>query len=308
MKNNIFYKQADLLIRILPYISEDEDFALHGGTAINFFIRDMPRLSVDIDLTYLPISNLEDSLNQIGNKLQIIANKIKNALPSVRIDDKRTVGKNHISKLFVNYQGVIIKIEPNQVIRGTLSDCEERELSKKAEEVFEKSVIVKTLSFSDLYGSKICAALDRQHPRDIYDIKQLLDNEGITDEVRKSFLVYLISHNRPMSELIKPRLADMRAVFEKEFNGMTLVHVKYDDLENTRNRLIEKINNDITNVEKEFLISFKKGTPKWDILDIKGAKELPAVKWKLLNLEKMDTNKHKTAIEQLMKVLNVPCS
>jgi hypothetical protein len=43
------------LIRVLPSIAEEACFALKGGTAINLFVRDMPRLSVDIDLTYLPV-------------------------------------------------------------------------------------------------------------------------------------------------------------------------------------------------------------------------------------------------------------
>ena len=51
----VYRRQVQLLIRVLPSIAEEACFALKGGTAINLFVRDMPRLSVDIDLTYLPV-------------------------------------------------------------------------------------------------------------------------------------------------------------------------------------------------------------------------------------------------------------
>jgi hypothetical protein len=63
MNKDLFYKQADLLISILPQITRETDFALHGGTAINFFVRDMPRISVDIDLTYVRINSREEAQN-----------------------------------------------------------------------------------------------------------------------------------------------------------------------------------------------------------------------------------------------------
>ncbi len=183
--------------------------------------------------------------------------------------------------------------------------CEERDLCRKAEDIFEKFVTVKTLSFGDIYGSKICAALDRQHPRDIFDIMLLLKNEGITDHVRKAFLVYLISHNRPIAELLAPNLKDMQPTFAKEFQGMASFGVKYDELVDVRKILIEQINKNITDKERMFLISFKEISPKWDLLGIPGAQDLPAVKWKSANLEKIDADKHKKALERLRVVLEV---
>ncbi len=66
MKNTIYYQRAELLLRVLPAIATESCFALKGGTAINFFIRDLPRLSVDIDLTYLPIESREQTLLHIS--------------------------------------------------------------------------------------------------------------------------------------------------------------------------------------------------------------------------------------------------
>ena len=303
MNKNLFHQQAELLISILPHMTKDTDFALHGGTAINFFVRDMPRLSVDIDLTYLRLSSREETIKAISDQLKSISKRISSIMPSVLIEEKAESPKGLVSKLFVKKQNAIVKVEPNLVIRGSLFGPEERDLCKKAEEVFEKFVTTRTLAFSELYGSKICAALDRQHPRDIFDIMLLLKNEGITEQVRKSFLVYLISHNRPISELLSPNFKDMKPVFEKEFAGMTSFEVKYEELLNVRKTLVEEINKKITDDERAFLLSFKERPPKWDLLGIKGAEDMPAVKWKLANLTKMGDEKHAQAVHQLKKII-----
>jgi len=303
MNKDLFYKQAELLISILPQITKDTDFALHGGTAINFFVRDMPRLSVDIDLTYLRIGPREETLNAISKQLKTISTNILASMTAVQIEEKLETPNAFVTKLFVTRQNAIVKIEPNQIIRGSLFACEERDLCDRAEEIFEKFVTAKTLSFPELYGSKICAALDRQHPRDIFDIMLLLKNEGITDRVRKAFLVYLISHNRPMSELLSPNYKDMKPVFEKEFAGMASIEVKYEELVSVRKTLVEEINKKITDDERAFLVSFKEKNPQWGLLGVDGAQDMPAVKWKLANLAKMESGKHKQAVHQLKKII-----
>ena len=303
MNKKVFYQQADLLISILPYMTKDTGFALHGGTAINFFVRDMPRISVDIDLTYLHVSPREEALQEISEKLKMVSECISSSLPSTQIEEKTEISNNFVVKLFVKRQNAIVKIEPNQAIRGTLFDCEEKDVCKKAEDVFEKSATVKILSFAELYGSKICAALDRQHPRDIFDIMLLLQNEGIANEVRKAFLVYLISHNRPISELLSPNFKDMEPVFEKEFAGMTSFEVKYEELESVRKTLVKEIKQKLTDDERAFLLSFKEKEPKWDLLGIEGAKDMPAVKWKLINLAKMSDDKHREAVDKLKRII-----
>ena len=304
MKKDLFYKQADLLVSILPQITRETDFALHGGTAINFFVRNMPRLSVDIDLTYLRVSSREETMQAISEQLKTISKNVSATMPSVQIEEKTDAQNRLTTKLFIKRQNAaIVKIEPNRVIRGSLFGCEVKDLCKRAEEVFEKFVTTKTMSFPELYGSKMCAALDRQHPRDIFDIMLLLENEGITDQVLKAFLVYLISHNRPISELLSPNFKDMKPVFEKEFAGMASTEVKYEDLVSVRKTLVEEINKRITVDERAFLISFKEKAPKWDLLGVDGAQDMPAVKWKLANLAKMENDKHQRAVHQLKRVL-----
>jgi len=283
-------------------VYKESDFAIHGGTAINFFIRDMPRISVDIDLIYQEILPRDDTLKNISEGLKAISDGIKSDVQGIKAEQKIR-GDNLTSKLFVTRENALIKIEPNQIIRGNVFGTQDRDISPRAEEVFEKFVTSKIMSFEDVYGSKICAALDRQHPRDLFDIKLLLQNEGITEKTKKAFLVYLISNNRPIAELLEPHILDIKPVFEKEFTGMVVNEVELEELLITRERLIRIINDNISDNEKEFLVSFKEGEPKWDLLGVESVSELPSIKWKLINIGKMSSSKHNEAINKLKKAL-----
>ncbi len=304
MKDTIFYKQANLVLDILPLLEKIKSFALKGGTAINYFIRDMPRLSVDIDLTYLPIKDWEETVKSIHNDLNALAEDIMKSFQSVRIAPFILKGYQKWRGLQLSREEATIKVEHNFVIRGCVYQTSTMRLRKRAQDFFEKSVKVNTLSFADLYGSKICAALDRQHPRDLFDIKLLLEGEGITDEVRIAFIVYLISHNRPMHELLKPNFQDLTEPFDKEFNGLTFQPITIEELVDARERLLIQLLGNLTEKEREFIISVKSKDPKWGLIEINHIKELPSVQWKLANLYKMDTNKHKLALKKLERIFS----
>jgi len=156
-----------------------------------------------------------------------------------------------------------------------------------------------------LYAGKICAALDRQHPRDLFDVHLLLENEGIKTELRKAFIVYLISHPRPMVEILNPQKIDIRSIFEKEFKGMIAQSITLEELETTRDKLVATLREELTPNERQFIVSMKQGQPLWDLLEIEGIEDLPAVKWKLLNILNMDPIKHKKAIHKLRDYLGV---
>ena len=196
MKDSPFYAQVELLLRVLPLVAKEEMFALKGGTAINLFIRNMPRLSVDIDLTFLPVLDRDTTFRQIGEGLTRIKQRIERSLREVQADLVTLGGSSAPTSMNVQSTSARIRIEVNVVVRGTVYPVVVLPLCQRAQDEFELFSEVQTLSVADLYGGKLCAALDRQHPRDLFDVKLLLTNEGITDEVRKAFLVYLISHSR----------------------------------------------------------------------------------------------------------------
>jgi predicted nucleotidyltransferase component of viral defense system len=299
MKDNRYFTQAELMVRILPHVTKENCFALKGGTAINLFIRDMPRLSVDIDLTYLPLEERNVSLQAISDALERIANACQKIIPNINVQKNYSKNSSYINKLFIKQSDALVKIEPNEVIRGCVFPTEQRDLVKVAEETFGLFTSITTLSIADIYGGKICAALDRQHPRDLFDVKLLLENEGITEDIRKAFIIYLISHDRPISEVIRPNLKDFKQAYENEFVEMSSHPVSYDELVHARQQLIEEINTSLTIQDKQFILSVKEGLPKWELLGISGLEQLPAVQWKLININKMDKNKNAAALKEL---------
>ncbi len=305
MKDSPYFKQAQLMLRVMPHVAAEECFALKGGTAINFYVRDMPRLSVDIDLTYVPLEPRDTALANIGEALHRIAAGIRKTVPGSTVQERQARGVEHVSKLSVSTAEATIKIEPNLVLRGTVFPPVERELSQQAEALFEVSATASILAVPDLYGGKLCATLDRQHPRDIFDVKILMENEGITDEIRTAFVVYLASHDRPMSELLDPNKKDFRKIFEQDFAGMTTEEVTYDELVAVRESLIDTINETMMDTEKKFLLSIKQGEPDWDLMPVTGIDRLPAIQWKLLNIRKMKKEKHAESLQKLRTALGI---
>ena len=158
-----YLRQVELLVRMLPFVAEERCFALKGGTAINLFVRDLPRLSVDIDLAYLPIEDRDTSLRSIAVALERIGTRIEHALPSCRIDAVLLRTEGTVNRLFVRDRGVQVKIEVTPVLRGCVYEPESRSVSAGVEKRFGFAAM-QVVSFADLYAGKLVAALDRQHP------------------------------------------------------------------------------------------------------------------------------------------------
>lgn len=159
------------------------------------------------------------------------------------------------------------------------------------------------VSFNDLYAGKLCAALNRQHPRDLFDVLTLLRNEGISEKLLPVFLVYLVCGNRPIVELLAPIEQSIDQAFFQEFQGMTTESVPMEELHRARSLMVKQINEKLTDKHKQFLLTFKQGNPDWDLLNMPGIEQLPAIQWKLHNINKMPKQKHKVALDKLEKVL-----
>ncbi|MBV1883586.1 MAG: nucleotidyl transferase AbiEii/AbiGii toxin family protein [Pseudomonadales bacterium] len=284
--SDVYHNQVSLLMRTLPYVAEESCFALKGGTAINLFIRNLPRLSVDIDLTYLPVMERGQSLLDIDTALKNIGKRIRKADNSIHITESAPRSQNEITKLVVRTkERVQIKIEVTPVLRGCVYDSVNMEVSQKTEDKFGFAEI-NVLSFADIYAGKIMAAFDRQHPRDLFDVHQLLENEGITDDLRTAIIVYLISHDHSPHSLLAPVLKDISQDYEQNFVGMTTEDIMLDTLLETREKLITDVVGNMPDNHKEFLRSFYRRKPDWKLLGIDGVENLPAVRWRELNLDK----------------------
>lgn len=296
--DQIFSDQVRLLVALLPHVARQECFALKGGTAINLFVRDMPRLSVDIDLVYLPVEERETSLAGIDGALRAIAADVERAVPGCTVRAATLAGTPYQFKLLMLRGEAAVKVEVTPVLRGCLTPPELREVMPRVRETFGYAR-VPVLAFDELYAGKLCAALDRQHPRDLYDVRLLLDNEGITPALKDVFLVYLLAHNRPIVELLNPIMQDIEPAYEAEFSGMAVEPVNLDGLLETRERMVATLNAALTDNDKRFLLAVKKGEADWANFAYPAAVDLPGIRWKLHNLERMAKKKRLEAAEKL---------
>jgi len=302
MTTDIYRRQVVLMLRIIPFVAEEECFALKGGTAINFFVRNMPRLSVDIDLTYLPVKSRAASLTEIDAAMKRIAERIKTGIPAARTTNVAIEGA--ITKLLVQVNGVQVKIELSPVMRGTVYEPSLRGVSPAVEDAFQFAEI-KVVSFADLYAGKILAALDRQHPRDLFDVRDLLVNEGIGDELREAFIVYLLNHNRPMGEVLSGCRKNLAMEYQNGFVGMTDEPVAIELLIEAQNELIEIIIGGMPERHKKFLIGFEAGAPDWSLLHVAHAAKLPAVLWRQRNLETRTSGQRAELVANLRRSLRI---
>lgn len=300
--SDLYRRQVALLIRILPLVALEEEFALKGGTAINLFIRDMPRLSVDIDLTYLPVAPRPASLANIDAAMKRIAERVRAAVPGAHVNEAVLRPEGAVTKLVVRAAGVQTKIEVTPVLRGCVYEPEVRAVSPAVEDAFGFAEI-RVVSFADLYGGKIVAALDRQHPRDLFDVRDLLANEGIDDALRRAFIVYLLGHDRPMSEVLAPTRKNLMGEFARGFQGMTEEPVALEELAAAREALIAAVVGAMPDEHRRFLISFERGEPDWPLLAVDDVAGLPAVRWRQQNLDRLSVEARAALVSRLEEVL-----
>jgi len=277
--------QVGLLVRAVPVVSGEEIFALKGGTAINLFYRDMPRLSVDIDLTYLPLDERDVALANIDAAFDRMAAAARERLPGVDVQ-RIAGGGGGDTRMQLQTRDAKVKVEVSPVTRGTVGEPRRMRVTEPVEDQFGFAEMT-VVSFEDLYGGKLCAALDRQHPRDLFDVRLLYENEGLTPALFRTFLVYAACSSRPLHELIDPHRLEIDKAFAQEFDGMTLEHVPLETLLETRDQLIVDIRSRLAGAPAEFLLSVHDGNPDFGLIGLEAAAALPAVRWKLLNLERL---------------------
>ena len=296
-----YKNQVKLLIDVLPYIAKEECFALKGGTAINLFYNNLSRLSVDIDLTYIGFESRDIASANINNALKRIADDLnaKGYIANVQ-------GNDIEKKIICSNQHAKIKIEPNYIIRGYIEKPKTLEVCENVEDEFGY-VQIQVVSKKELYGEKICAALDRQHPRDLFDIKELIERDGINEELVKGFIAMLLSHDKPLHETLNPNIKNQTEIFEKQFQGMTNKNFSYVEHEQTLNNLINIIKEKIFPY-KQHLLDFVSLKGDLGNFKINNLEKLPAIKWKIKNLQKlqsMNIKKFEEQYNQLYKYYEV---
>lgn len=284
MVDTIYAQTVRLLLIAAPDVFTNDIFALKGGTAINLFVQDMPRLSVDIDVAYLPRATPRDqALQAINDELNAIALRLE------KVDLKsRTIASKGLSdtKLIVEDDENQVKVEVNVVFRGAVLPTERRALCAKTAEMFSAELELPTLTPDELYGSKLVAAMDRQHPRDLFDVWHLYQSGGLTSGMVECFVTYLAGHNRPTHEVLFCNEKDIAGEYRNGFVGMTTGEpVALETLLETRARIRSDLPKMLTDKQRQFLVGLANAEPDWDLLKCPHAAELPALRWKLSNLQ-----------------------
>lgn len=294
--NESYVRTVQLLLDVAPAVFVNPVFAMKGGTALNLFLQDMPRLSVDIDVVFtrhdLP---REDAIGAIGEELAAIRERV--SCMGYGVVAPKT-GEGHEAKLFIRADDVEVKVEVNYVFRGTVLPPVSRRLVPAAQRRFSASIDVPVLSASELYGSKLVAALDRQHPRDLFDVKLMLDSGYQWEpQTLDCFVVYLAGHNRPVHEVLFPNIKPLDAIFEHEFEGMTIDAVDVAELEAVRVRMLNELPRALLPRQRDFLLSMTRAQPDWSLMPFSHLERLPALQWKLLNLQKLRRSQARFAMQ-----------
>ena len=283
--NREYLETARLLIQVAPLVFVDDQFGLKGGTAINLFLRDMPRLSVDLDLVFTDHAvGRKEAIARINAAVRDAADRLRARRFEVYVPE---AGGDGETKLMVRSGAAEVKVEINTVMRGTVHRVRRTNLTPLARDTLLADIEIPVLASEDVYGGKIVAALDRQHPRDLFDIMELFKHEGITPGIRRAFVVYLASHNRPVHEVLFPELRDIQMDYERNFIGMTSQPTELAELLETRDQMINELHAGLDADERRFLLSLVRAQPEWELLGIPHVSELPAVRWKLQNLARL---------------------
>lgn len=278
-----YLDRVRLLVDILPMLVAEPRFALKGGTAINLFEHDLPRLSVDIDLTWLPVHDYAEDAKLIDEALVRLADVLRARPLQLQVQLSGRKGAK-VHRLVASRGRARVQIETTPVMRGTVHPVRSMVVRPKVEETFGFASM-QVLDFADLYAGKLVAALSRQHPRDVFDVGLLLKDKRANQDLWRTFLVYLVCSPKPAWELLSPRLpADFATTFEMHFKGMTTEALEVETLLDIHERLLVRVAGWLDEPSCAFLRSYEAQRPNFDLIGLPQAADLPAVRRKLYNL------------------------
>lgn len=301
-----YAERVKLLVEILPTLAEEQRFALKGGTAINLFEHDLPRLSVDIDLTWLPVGDFTSDAREISAALEKIGETLRSGPMRLQVQTSGTEAAG-VHRLIASRNRSRVQIETTPVMRGTVHPVRTMRVRPGVERDFGFAEI-QVLDFADLYAGKLSAALSRQHPRDLFDMQPLLDDGRLDERLWRTFLVYLTCSTKPAAEMLAPQEPrNFEQIFTAHFQGMTAAPVTAASLLDVRARLLTRISELLDASSRAFLESVEREAPDFNLIGLPHAAELPGVQRKLTNLGQRSVAKRAADYAQLAAVLGI-CS
>lgn len=300
--DNRYAERVKLLVEILPTLAEEKRFALKGGTAINLFEHDLPRLSVDIDLTWLPVGDFAKDVRDISAALESIGERLRTGPLRLQVQTSGTEATG-VHRLIASRNRARVQIETTPVMRGTVHPVRTMRVRPGVEQNFGFAEM-QVLDFADLYAGKLSAALSRQHPRDLFDLQPLLDEGRLDERLWRTFLVYLTCSSKPAAEMLSPQEPrDFDQIFAAHFAGMTAVPVTAEALLDVRVRLLQRISELLDAPSRAFLESIEREAPDFSLIELPHAAVLPGVRRKLTNLGQRSAAKRAADYAQLTAFL-----
>lgn len=300
--DNRYAERVKLLVEILPTLAEEKRFALKGGTAINLFEHDLPRLSVDIDLTWLPVGDFANDTREISAALEKIGETLRSEPLRLQVQTSGTEATG-VHRLIASRNRARVQIETTPVMRGTVHPVRTMRVRPGVEQTFG-FVEIQVLDFADLYAGKLSAALSRQHPRDLFDMQPLLDEGRLDERLWRTFLVYLTCSPKPAAEMLAPQEPrDFERTFDAHFQGMTATPVTATSLMEVRARLLQRVSELLDAPSRAFLESVEREAPDFSLIGLAHAAGLPGVRRKLTNLGQRTAEKRAADYEQLVALL-----
>lgn len=297
--------RVQLLVDILPVLAQEPHFALKGGTAINLFEHDLPRLSVDIDLIWLSVGTFAEDSARIDAALERLAGLLRARPLQLQVQASAGAGAQGATRLIASRGRARVQIETTPVMRGTVHPIRDMIVRPKVEEAFGFAP-AQVCDFADLYGGKMAAALSRQHPRDLFDVGLLLEDERADEKLWRTFLVYLTCSPKPAWELLAPRdPVDFEATFEAHFKGMTAEPTSAVRLLDNRAQLLARIAGWMDEHSRAFLRSVEHERPDFRLIELPEAAHLPGVRRKLQNLARRSVEKRRDDQRRLDIALSV---
>ncbi|MCE7032971.1 nucleotidyl transferase AbiEii/AbiGii toxin family protein [Lysobacter sp. GX 14042] len=299
-----YAERVQLLVDILPVLAQEPRFALKGGTAINLFEHDLPRLSVDFDLVWLPVGAFAEDAARIASALERLAGLLRNRPLGLQVQTSAGGGAQAVmSRLIASRGRARVQIETTPVMRGAAHPVRAMTVRPKVEEAFGFAS-AQVLDFADLYAGKLVAALSRQHPRDLFDIGLLLADPRTDERLWRTFLVYLTCSPKPAWEILAPRdPVDFEAMFNAHFKGMTAEPTSAAHLLENRAQLLQRIDGWLDEPSRAFLWSVEREHPDFGLIGLPDAAELPGVRRKLQNLARRSGKKREADHCRLDEVL-----
>ena len=274
-----------LMLHIAPHVFRTPDFAMKGGTALNIFLHDMPRMSVDIDVAFTNHTvSRDEALKSIRQELQSLGERLEPlGLKATLV----STGDSEDVKILVSRDTVSVKVEVNYNFRGTLLRPREARISESARRSFAVDFAIPSLAREELYGGKLVAALDRQHPRDFFDVREMFLGNHFDAGVVDCFVCYLAGHNNTVHGVLFSKDKKITNLYEEQFVGMTTHPVSLAELQEARSNLRSALLTNLQDRHKQFLLGLVRLEPDWSLMPFPHLRELPALKWKILNLEKL---------------------